>query len=222
MDEVRLAVGADDQCTPAVLDAMAEACDRVERAGSKASLLLRLDGATTGPERLPFTSGIHVVNHWERALRRVERLPVPTLAVATGECRGLAAEALLVADLRLVSPDFTFQLCGDTGGRWPSMAVHRLSRQVAAAAARRLVLFGDVLDAATAMAVGIVDRIAEDSDAGARVVLDGWRDAPPLDIAMRRSLLLEAFDQSHEDALGAHLAACDRILRRHADLETVR
>ena len=32
--------------------------------------------------------------------------------------------------------------------------------------------------------------------------------------AIRRQLLLEAATTSYEDALGAHLAACDRELRR--------
>jgi len=36
------------------------------------------------------------------------------------------------------------------------------------------------------------------------------------ELSIRRRLLLEAASTSFEDALGAHLAACDRALRRAA------
>jgi isomerase DpgB len=35
------------------------------------------------------------------------------------------------------------------------------------------------------------------------------------ELAVRRRLLLEAPSATFEDALGAHLAACDRLMRRH-------
>jgi len=36
------------------------------------------------------------------------------------------------------------------------------------------------------------------------------------EVAIRRQLLLDAAQHSFEEALGAHLAACDRALRRVA------
>jgi isomerase DpgB len=36
------------------------------------------------------------------------------------------------------------------------------------------------------------------------------------DLAIRRQLVLEAANTAFEDALGVHLAACDRALRRAA------
>ncbi len=44
---------------------------------------------------------VALVSKWERALRRLERLPAVTIAVADGDCGGPALDALLATDYRI-------------------------------------------------------------------------------------------------------------------------
>lgn len=189
-------------------------CDIVEDTTDGDALLLRLgaDAGTAAADRLP--AGVHLVNKWERALRRLERLPVATLAVATGTCHGRSAEALLATDYRIAGADLRLQLPMVGTATWPGMAIHRLAQQLGVARARRIALFGPELSAWQALELGLVDEVAEDPQAAAANALENLSGARGRDIAVRRRLLMDAASTDFEDALGPHLAACDRALRR--------
>jgi isomerase DpgB len=96
------------------------------------------------------------------------------------------------------------------------MTVHRLTRQAGAAGIRRAVLLGAPIEAGRALALNLIDEVSEDPAttlaelAGAAGALDGT------EMAIRRQLIFEAGSTTFEDALGAHLAAVDRALRREA------
>lgn len=216
MHEVRVTVGSGWPATTELVAALAGACAEVETSDAQVALVLRIAGTPAHPADRPSWSDIHAVNRWERLLRRIERLGAPVLAVADGVCTGPAAEVLLVADHRVVAPDFTFRLDGGEAAAWPSMAVHRLGQQLGVAATRHLVLFRAAVDARRAVAVGLVDEVAEDLAGAERAVLDGWYKSALTDVGVRRALLLESVWVSPEIALGAHLAACDRTLRQAA------
>lgn len=77
---------------------------------------------------------------------------------------------------------------------------------------RRAVLLGASIDTAEALALGLVDELADDHAAAAR--LTSSTSAPAgKELAIRRQLLFDATTTSFEQALGAHLAAADRALR---------
>ncbi|MFJ5548004.1 enoyl-CoA-hydratase DpgB [Streptomyces sp. NPDC093225] len=194
---------------------LTEICDRVEDAGTGDVLLVRLhggppaDGVRSGP-RVP---DVHLVNKWERAVRRMERLPVATVALATGECAGLAAEVLLATDHRVAGPDLVLRLPTSDGVTWPGMALFRLAHQVGVHRARAAALFGAPTTAAKALALGLVDEVADDPDQALAAAVKAFQGARAADVAVRRRLLMDAATTSFEDALGSHLAACDRALR---------
>ncbi|MCC3775015.1 enoyl-CoA hydratase/isomerase family protein [Streptomyces sp. UNOB3_S3] len=193
-------------------------CDRVE-AGTAANpaVVLRLTGGPATPRQWPGGTGVHLVNKWERALRRLERLSAVTIAVADGRCTGPALEVLLSCDYRIGTPALRLAL-GTTGGEpWPGMALHRLANQLGVARARRLVLFGAEADAAEAARLGLVDEIADDAMGAAAARTTLARGLSTAELAVRRRLLFDATTTSFEDALGTHLAACDRTLRRGRD-----
>lgn len=153
------------------------------------------------------------VNRWERAVRRVERLAAVTIAVAGGRCGGPALDLLLATDHRIALADFRLVPPVHDGQFWPGMAVHRLANQLGAARARRLVLRPQEIHAQAAVDLGLVDEIAVDPHDRARaasVLLGG----AGTEFAIRRGLLLDAPTTPFDDALGSHLAACDRELRR--------
>ncbi|WP_262402951.1 enoyl-CoA-hydratase DpgB [Actinomadura sp. CNU-125] len=114
-------------------------CDLVEGPGGPGLVVLETGGAP-GPSRDGLTTSL--VTKWERTLRRLERLPAVTVAVAAGDVGGPALVALLVADVRIAAPDAP--LVAGTGGAatWPGMALFRMAHQSGAAAVRRTVLFG--------------------------------------------------------------------------------
>ncbi|GGO95607.1 enoyl-CoA-hydratase DpgB [Wenjunlia tyrosinilytica] len=194
---------------------IAEICDRVEDARTGDVLLVQVrgdDGGDTGHPRSRDLD-IHLVNKWERALRRLERLPVATVAVATGECAGPAAEVLLTTDYRVAAPDLVLRLPSSGGAPWPGMALFRLATQIGVHRARRSALFGAATTAEKALALGLVDEITDDPEEAVGVAVKNFQGARAGDISVRRRLLMDAMSSTFEDALGSHLAACDRALR---------
>jgi isomerase DpgB len=207
---------------PLSADLIAQAnafCDRVEDAGDGAYWIIRLHRRPgAGDAGWPGLVTIDVVSKWERALRRVERLTAPTIAVAQGHVDGPALEVLLSADLRIASRDLTLSPPESAEGPWPGMFVHRLVNQVGVVRARRLVLFGGRLSAQEAVETGIVDEVTDDVEGSLAQARSAAGGLVGSEMAIRRRLMLDALTTSFEDALGAHLAAYDRALRRAAAL----
>lgn len=199
--------------------AVTRACDLVEDAAEPTVVVLRLGGGPAGGEGWPGPVGVAAVNRWERALRRLERLPAATVAVAAGHCGGSALELLLAADHRIAGADLRLSLPGTGGQLWPGMALYRLATRLGVGRARQLLLCADPLGAAGAHGFGLVDELAG-AGAGATVgaavaaAVTRLRRIAGAELAIRRQLLLEAPATSFEEALGTHLAACDRQLRR--------
>lgn len=201
-----------------LIDRAAAVCERAETLGGRGRLVMRCSGLPTGAASTGTT--IVQVSRWERILRRLERLPMATVAVAEGDCGGVALEAFLAADFRIATPDARLALPVAAAGTWPGMALYRLVRQGGnAVAIRRAILFGELIDVLNALALNLVDELAED-------VATALAAFPPAgvgtgaEIAIRRQLIADAATTDFDEALGAHLAACDRMLRRaHAEAE---
>lgn len=171
-----------------------------------------------GTPQAGWTSALDValVTKWERVLRRLERLPAPTVAVASGDIGGVALDAFLATDFRIATHNARLLVASDDGVTWPGMAAYRLVQQAGASRVRRAVLFGLPIHASEALTLGILDELADDprSVLGTTAQLVGG--VPGKELAIRRQLLFDATSTSFEDALGPHLAACDRALRRVA------
>ncbi|MGW1208905.1 enoyl-CoA-hydratase DpgB [Streptomyces sp. NPDC002499] len=189
-------------------------CDRAEDRDPGGIVTLRVTGA---PEP-GWTDALDValVSKWERVLRRLERLPAAVVALAVGDCGGTALDAFLVADIRIATPDVRLLVSFDGESTWPGMATYRLVRLAGAARVRRAVLYGQPLSASDALEAGIADELAENADAAAAATDQLIEELSGKEIAIRRQLLFDAQHTSFEDALGPHLAACDRVLRRGA------
>jgi isomerase DpgB len=192
--------------------AVTAVCDSAEDRGEHAAVLVYVSGAPAGSWARELS--VALVSKWERALRRLERLPAATVAVAVGDCGGQALDALLATDYRIAAPSLRLLLPVEAGATWPGMAVYRLCHRTGAAAIRRAVLFGAPIEAGDALALHLIDELTGDL-AGALAAAAGLTDAlSGAELAIRRQLMLDAPTTSFEDALGRHLAACDRALRR--------
>jgi isomerase DpgB len=196
--------------------ALGALCNRAEdrdasRPEARTVVILQVSGVP-GPEWCSDLS-IALVSKWERGLRRLERLPAVTIAVADGDCGGAALDALLVADYRITTAAAQLVMPVVAGATWPGMALYRLARQAGPALARRAVLFGTPIGAAEALAMGVVDDVTGSAVLALDKAIEMAGTAPGAELAVRRQLMLEAMTTTFEDALGVHLAACDRALR---------
>jgi isomerase DpgB len=194
------------------IDAVNAVCDSAED-GARSRVIVRVSGFPEAAQTQDRT--VSVVSKWERALRRLERLPVPTIAVAEGPCGGLALDALLCADYRIATRSTSLVITVENGATWPGMALYRLARSHAGAAAvRRAVLFGVPISAQEALALQLVDVLTDGVPDALTTAVERTGSVPGSELAIRRQLLFDAATVSFEDALGAHLAACDRALRK--------
>ena len=66
----------------------------------------------------------------------------------------------------------------------------------------------------------LIDELADDPASALAAAAGAAAAFPGAEMAIRRQLMLEAPTASFEDALGVHLAACDRALR-HASAKAV-
>jgi len=211
---VHLRIDTAQELSASLVTSLNELCDHAEDGGDSVVVLHLGDGAGTPGRSGPGKVGIHTVNRWERALRRVERLDAVTISVAEGRCGGPALEVLLATDYRIGTPDLRLGMPLASGEFWPGMGIHRLAQQVGIARARRLVHFPAELPADQTVRFGLIDEIAADVDEAIARAVDAAARANGPERGIRRLLLLETTATSYEEALGTHLAACDRALRR--------
>lgn len=188
-------------------------CDQAEDGGTGLATI-RVTGAP-GPG---FAAGLEVgtVSKWERALRRLERLGRPTVAVLSGPCGGPALDALLATDFRIATPDARLLPTVHGDATWPGMSLYRLARHAGPGPIRRAALLGTPIDLAEALTLRLVDEVTDDPDAAVADLATHAARITGKELAIRRQLIFDASRTSFEDALGSHLAACDRALRRAA------
>jgi isomerase DpgB len=187
-------------------------CDSAEDSGERTVVVVHVSGAPKGsPASQP---SVALVSKWERGLRRLERLGATTIAVASGDCGGPALDALLATDYRIATSSVRLLVSVAGGATWPGMGLHRLTVQAGPAAVRRAVLFGRPISTRDALALHLVDELTDDPVAALTAAVELAGAFSGAEIAIRRQLMLDAQATSFEDALGLHLAACDRALRQ--------
>ncbi|MFJ2172675.1 enoyl-CoA-hydratase DpgB [Streptomyces sp. NPDC087851] len=199
---------------PELTAALNTVCEEAEEQRERTVVALRFAPSPPGAREWPGEVSIHEVNRWERAVRRLERLDNVTIAVAQGTCGGPVLDLLLAADLRIGTPDLKLLLPVNHGQFWPGMALYRLVRHIGPARARRMVLWASDIPLPDAVELGIIDEVSDDVSGAVRhaALLRGGLSGG--EAGIRRRLLEEAASAEYQDAFGAHLAACDRELRR--------
>lgn len=167
--------------TWAMYDALARACDDVERDERIRVFVLRASGDAfvAGTDIRQFTAfgtgqdGIEYERRMEAVIERLERLMVPTIAQVQGVAAGGGCVIALTCDLRVCTPGARFGVpIARTLGNCLSAANHaRLIDLVGPARTKDLLFTGRLVDAREADALGLVTRLVDPAEID-RVVQD--------------------------------------------------
>jgi len=122
---------------------------------------------------------------------RLEAHRWPTIALVDGPAMGGGCELALACDLRIATsraifaqPELSLGILAGAGGNW------RLAQAAGQQVARRMLYTGARLDAAAALAAGLVDEVAEDLPAAGRALAEkvarqSWRALELTKLALR-------------------------------------
>jgi enoyl-CoA hydratase/carnithine racemase len=97
------------------------------------------------------------------AERAIATLPKPTLAAIRGVCVGGGCEIALACDIRVAAEDARFGITpAKLGIVYNATSTKQLVDAVGPAWARQILFTGDILDAATALRIGLVNELRDD------------------------------------------------------------
>jgi enoyl-CoA hydratase len=98
--------------------------------------------------------------HGQKVLRRLETLDKPVIAAINGFALGGGMETALACDIRIASDKARFGLPEVKLGIFPGLGgTQRLTRLAGKGPASELIFCGDIIDPATALRIGIVDKV---------------------------------------------------------------
>lgn len=159
----------------------------------------------------------HEDTHMLSAMRRVgaaclavAELPKPTIAKVSGVAVGAGLNLALACDLGVADRSARFAeifakrgLSVDFGGSW------FLPRRIGLHRAKELAFFADLIDAAEAERMGLVNRVVDEAELDAFVADWAARLAagPPIALAQTKRLLHESFETTLAQALEREGAA---------------
>ena len=129
-------------------------------------------------------------------------LPQPTVAAVHGYCLGGGLELALAADFRVADasavlgfPEVGIGILPSSGG------TVRATRLVGPGRARELILLGDRVSAADALALGLVTEVVDDAPARALELARRLAELPPAAVAVAKAAIDAATESSRDVAL---------------------
>ena len=157
-------------------------------------------GGAGGPGRHQLSQMRHVGD----VALALHRLPIPTIAKVRGVAVGAGCNMALGCDLVVASDNARFSeifarrgLSIDFGGSW------LLPRIVGMHKAKELALFADIIGAAEAERIGLINRVVPDAEIDEFVA--GWAErlvgGPPIALAMTKRMLDNSLQVTMEEAL---------------------
>ena len=161
-------------------------------------------GTGLDPERAFSRSDGDIANFAQRTTYDWQRLEVPVIAAIHGACLGGGLQLALAADIRIAAPETKLSVMEIRYGLVPDMGLTQtLPDLIGIDVAKELTLTGRTIDAADALRIGLVTRIADDPRAealalaaeiaskspdavrGAKRLLDAaWREPPETGLSL--------------------------------------
>jgi len=111
----------------------------------------------TGPEAFEFS------RLGQRLMLVIDHFPAPVIAAIHGYCMGGGMDLALACDYRIASPDAVFGHRGASLGLMTGWGgTQRLPRLIGKARALQMFLLAEMVNAAEAKGIGLIDGIAKD------------------------------------------------------------
>ncbi|MFT4263534.1 MAG: enoyl-CoA hydratase/isomerase family protein [Nocardioides sp.] len=124
-------------------------------------------GADVG-ETLDAAGGVRRMEAFAELYRRIEEVPVPTIAVCVGNCVGAGAEIVAGCDLRVAGENLKLAWAGARLG--VPVGPARLTTLIGLSRAKELVYLGRPIGAAEALASGLAHRAVPTDEAEATAI----------------------------------------------------
>lgn len=127
-----------------------------------------------------------------RAVDRLNRLPIPTVALVQGFCVGGGTGLISACDVVVAAESAKFAISEVRWGLTAAIIIPQLNDAIGARQVRRYALTGERFDAAEARRIGLVHEVVADGDlgaAGARIV-DALLENGPIAIAETKAAVL--------------------------------
>jgi len=120
---------------------------------------------------------------------QIYSLPKPTIAAVAGAAVAGGAGLVTVCDLAVAAPDARFGYPEVKRGLVAAMVMPHLLRHVGERAARDLLLRGEVIDAAVALRIGLINEVHADPLARAHELARGLAESGPQAVATTKQFL---------------------------------
>jgi enoyl-CoA hydratase len=148
----------------------------------------------------------------DHVLRQVAALPFPTIAAIDGPALGGGFELALACDLRVLAESAKVGLPESRLGGLAASGAVRLARLVGPARAKEILFTGMILDSDSALAWGLVNRVAAGSALqAAREMATEIAQRGPLSNRLAKTLVDAALDLPADAALSRGNAAQQKI-----------
>lgn len=141
-------------------------------------------------------------------------LPRPIVAVVQGECHGAGLAVVAAADLAIASTKARFWVPELKGGMWPAVPLAVLGRVIGPRRALELALLGEPVEARTAHALGLVQRLfdADQLEIESFVILRALAQRNPTALRLGLPAFRAGRDEDLVGAIARARAALDTIL----------
>jgi enoyl-CoA hydratase len=158
---------------------------------------------------------------FEEVLDAIVDHPAPVIAAVNGPAMGAGMQLAVACDLRIAARRARLAIPGGRLGILLSAQnIWRLAALVGQGAARDFLLAGRVVDAGEALAMGLVQRVADDALTDALALADEIAGYAPLTVqGHKRALNLVAQGQALGDEARAEIAALEREAFASEDLQ---
>ena len=153
-------------------------------------------------DHLPETVG-STLNVFNKVFYALQRLDKPTIAVANGVALGGGCELVMGCDMVIASEKAKFGQPEITVGAIPPVAVVLLPRLVGPTRAFELILTGDVITAAEAERIGLVNKVVpqEQLDVATREFTTKLKEKSPIVLKLTRMSLRQIIDADFKKEL---------------------
>ncbi len=149
-------------------------------------------------------SGLPGVRSMSVGIEAVAALPQPVIAALSGPVHSAGLELALACDVRVADTSTTFAMPETSAGELPRAGgTQRLPRAVGRAAALRLLLLGETIDASEALRIGLVSRVTEagESSTDARAIAEAIAARGPIATRLAKEAVQRGAELTLDQAL---------------------